>query len=264
MEYSYESYKVRYECTPTDCVLTFDDSGNLYEGRYGEREFQDYSVFGGFTFVSKIIQDALEGVKQEVSIQSCSLVDASLLLAIRVSLPILPKPIDISLRLPTRKPNTVEQDIQEIYKRLQTFSSSHQVKRQTIVDYKILAIKYSDARNFDHQCVRFEQEVMEHIRTGWSLYGKPTNICDDNQHSSTTFSQTMVKYSTKEKEKEKITGYKIIKRNNLLKHKFMIEDSIKEHLRSGWSLHGESYAVLNYGDPNDPSSRFYQFMVKYE
>ena len=263
MEYSYESYKVRYVRTDTTCTLTLDENGNLYEGTFSERDFPEYAAFGGFAFVSKIIQEAFEPLKQEVSIQSCSLVDATLVLAIRVSLPILPKPIDISLRLPTRKPNTVEQDIQEIYKRLQTLPSP-QVKQHPIVDYKILAIKYSDSRSFDHQCTRFEQEVMEHIRNGWSLYGTPTNISDDNQHSSTTFAQTVVKYLTKEKEKESVTGYKIIKRNNMIKHKFMIEDSVKEHLRTGWSLHGESYAVLNYGDPNDPSSRFYQFMVKYE
>ena len=260
MEFSYESYTVHYVVNTSDCVLLLKDAVNQYEGVFKDTDFQEYSVLGGFAFVSKTIQDAFERKKEEVTIQSLTLLDGKITLVIRVSLTILPKPVDISLQLVLRKPNTVQEDIQELYSRLKKLDVRKPEGK--IVDYKILALKNMDARNFDQQCTRFEADVMEHVRAGWTLYGTPTNISDDNQHSSTTFSQTIVKYG--DSAGKLVTGYKIVKRNSVLKHKLAIEESVKEFLRNGWSLHGESYAVLNYGDPNDPSSRFYQFLVKYD
>ena len=116
MEFSYKSYYIRYAINPADFILRFEDKNNrkLYEGVFYEPDFKEYSILGGFDFVSNLIIEAFQQTNAFVSVNVCELKETDISCTIEVALSILPKPIHISLHLAQIRRESVSDDLNDL------------------------------------------------------------------------------------------------------------------------------------------------------
>jgi len=128
MEFSYDSYYVRYILNPTDFILRFEDkkTGKLYEETYFERDFLTYSSIGGIEFVARLLVEALEQKNDDVTIASCVVDDGKVHLCFRYVSPLSPKPIEIPLVLKQRRRDSASEDMLDLGRKLRMMEEKYQ------------------------------------------------------------------------------------------------------------------------------------------
>lgn len=120
MEFSYEEYNVMFVQNATDCILRFEDKKTLklYENTFFERDFTEFSPFGGLDFVCNLIQEALGESNEEIAVTKCAFVSKNLVLNIEYSSSVFPKPLEVILNLLPKRRESATEDMETMGRRI--------------------------------------------------------------------------------------------------------------------------------------------------
>ena len=120
MEFSYGEYNVTFVQNATDCILRFEDKKTLklYENTFFERDFAEFSPFGGLDFVCNLIQEALGKANEKVAVKKCAFVSKNLVLTIEYSSSVFPKPLEVILNLAPKRRESATEDMETMGRRL--------------------------------------------------------------------------------------------------------------------------------------------------
>ena len=120
MEFSYGEYNVTFVQNATDCILRFEDKKTLklYENTFFERDFGEFSPFGGLDFVCNLIQEALGKANEKVAVKKCAFVSKNLVLTIEYSSSVFPKPLEVILNLAPKRRESATEDMETMGRRI--------------------------------------------------------------------------------------------------------------------------------------------------
>lgn len=120
MEFDYEGYTVFFVQNATDCILRFEEKKTLklYENTFFERDFAEFSPFGGLDFVCNLIQQALNKTNKEIVLKKCAFVSKHLVLHIEYSSALFPKPIEVILNMAPKRRESAAEDVETMGRRL--------------------------------------------------------------------------------------------------------------------------------------------------
>lgn len=118
MEFDYSNYHVRFVRNATDSILRLEDktTHKLFEVTLTDRDFLEYTPFGGIDFISNIVASGLQG--KDGSTTQLAIEKESLSLTFVYRIPLVTKPIQFSVRLPSIRRSAATEDIETLLRRL--------------------------------------------------------------------------------------------------------------------------------------------------
>ena len=136
MEFKYNHYKVRLIQHPSATILRFEDSKThqIYEATLLERAFTDYSIFGGLTFINRLLLVGL----QKTDIRTIVHVDNSMSDRVRIKVSclhaIFPTQPNIRIDLMALRPMSANEQLEAIEPLLKRLA----VLEKTVSEYNVL------------------------------------------------------------------------------------------------------------------------------
>ena len=136
MEFKYNHYKVRLIKHPSATILRFEDSKThqIYEATLLERAFTDYSIFGGLTFINRLLLVGL----QKTDIRTIVHVDNSMSDRVRIKVSclhaIFPTQPNIRIDLMALRPMSANEQLEAIEPLLKRLA----VLEKTVSEYNVL------------------------------------------------------------------------------------------------------------------------------
>ena len=136
MEFKYNHYKVRLIQHPGATILRFEDSKThqIYEATLLERAFTDYSIFGGLTFINRLLLVGL----QKTDIRTIVHVDNSMSDRVRIKVSclhaIFPTQPNIRIDLMALRPMSANEQLEG----MEPLSKRLAVLEKTVSEYNVL------------------------------------------------------------------------------------------------------------------------------
>lgn len=118
MDFAYSNYNVRFVRNATDSILRLDDksSHKLFEITITDRDFLEYTPFGGIDFISNIIASGLQD--KDGSVVKLAIEKEALTLSFTYAIPLVLKPVAFSLKLPAIRRVAATEDTEVLMRRL--------------------------------------------------------------------------------------------------------------------------------------------------
>ena len=136
MEFKYNHYQVRLIQHPSATILRLEDSKThqIYEATLLERAFTDYSVFGGLTFINRLLLVGL----QKTDIRTIVHVDNSMSDRVRIKVSclhaIFPTQPNIRIDLMALRPMSANEQLEGMEPLLKRLA----VLEKTVSEYNVL------------------------------------------------------------------------------------------------------------------------------
>lgn len=136
MEFKYNHYQVRLIQHQSATILRFEDSKThqIYEATLLERAFTDYSIFGGLTFINRLLLVGL----QKTDIRTIVHVDNSMSDRVRIKVSclhaIFPTQPNIRIDLMALRPMSANEQLEAIEPLLKRLA----VLEKTVSEYNVL------------------------------------------------------------------------------------------------------------------------------
>ena len=136
MEFKYNHYQVRLIQHPSATILRLEDSKThqIYEATLLERAFTDYSIFGGLTFINRLLLVGL----QKTDIRTIVHVDNSMSDRVRIKVSclhaIFPTQPNIRIDLMALRPMSANEQLEGMEPLLKRLA----VLEKTVSEYNVL------------------------------------------------------------------------------------------------------------------------------
>ena len=116
---------MRLVLNATDVIVRFEDriSHKLYEATFFDRDFSEYSSVGGLEFVTKLMISALKQTDNNNASLTYTIVKGDLNVVVCYSPPLFPKPVVISITLPSVRRASGGEDMETLTRRIKELES---------------------------------------------------------------------------------------------------------------------------------------------